>query len=99
VTAGDVIAEATAILGQPRAHFVDRAVEDAVITGAIWVHDNATHGLRVERVGDRHAMRAWAHTRNGRRAELIRYGAPTASEIRAVAVMGGLLPADADVTT
>lgn len=93
MTLDDIAADITALLGDPTMHFADRAIGIASVTAWVWSHRNAPYGLRLEQVGDRHAVRAWRHTvPDGQRAELIRHGAPTDDEIRVVVVLAGLLP-------
>lgn len=93
MTLDDIIAEITDRLGEPTTAFTGRPVGDATVDGWTWAKDQAPYGLRIERIGDRHVVRAWRHALlDGRRAELLRRGSLTAGEIRAVVVLGGLLP-------
>lgn len=93
MTIDDIIAEITARLGDTQSAFRDRMVGDASVDGWVWVKDQMPHGMRIERIWDRHVVRAWRHTvPHDRRAELLRHGPLTVAEIRTVAVMGGLLP-------
>lgn len=91
MTIADIAAEITARLGEPTQQFTDREIGIAAVSGWVWVHNRAPHGLRLERVGDRHTVRAWRHDLPGRRAEVILHGPPTEAEIRAVVALAGLL--------
>lgn len=89
-----LIADITATLGDPATRFVDREIGPAYVSGWTWVRDSTPWGLRLEQIGDRYTVRAFTP---GRRAELILRGEPGDDEVRAVATLGGLLPAAAFV--
>lgn len=90
MTIDRIIADITAALGKPAAHFADREVGPAYVSGWTWVRDSAPWGLRVERIGDRWTVRAFTP---GRRAEVIQRGELGDDQVRAVATLGGLLRA------
>lgn len=88
-----IVADISTHLGAaPNSHFAEREVGLAVTDGWTWIRNSAPWGLRVERSGERYAIRAYQHTLPGRRAELIRYREPTDVEVRTVATLAGLLP-------
>lgn len=88
-----LVADISTHLGAaPSTHFADREAGQAVTDGWTWIRSSAPWGLRVERSGERYAVRAFQHTQPGRRAELIRYREPDDAEVRAVCVLAGLLP-------
>lgn len=87
-----VVADLTTHLGPPVSTFTDRETGIGVTSGWTWKQDRGPLGLRVERYGDRWAIRAYRHIGPGRRAELICFGEPTETEVRALCVLAGLLP-------
>lgn len=98
MTIDDIIAEINARLGETTSAFRDRTVGDATVDGWVWVKDQMPCGMRIERIWDRHVVRAWRHTvPHDRRAELLRHGPLTVAEIRTVAVLAGLLPDPAEL--